>query len=204
MVWGTKKALVEGGFTARTNMSQLPPAGPSETAAKCRCPICLGDIENAAYVAFCLHHFCFICIWQWAGGRDACPLCRHPFQWVLHTMRVGDYKEYMVISSACHQRNTAMIQSRSPQRCYNLRRRPTYYDVSAGRRGPAGGDQEQRDNVALGASNATSQQAPAASVSQDRTPLSTGEHLAGSASAPYIPFSMVLLRPLRVYLFYLQ
>lgn len=89
-VWGTEEALEERGPAARASMSQLPPTWPPETAAKCRCPICLGDIENAACVAFCLHCFCFTCIQQWTRGRDASSLCRQPFEWVLHTVRADD------------------------------------------------------------------------------------------------------------------
>lgn len=204
-VWGPEEALEERGSAARASMSQLPPAGPSETAANDQCPICLGDIENAAYVAFCLHSFCFTCIRQWARGRDACPLCRQPFERVLHTVRADDdYKECTVILSSCRRRNAARIRSRSPQRRYSLRRRPTDYDPSAGRRGPVGRDREQRDDIAPGPSNATSQQAPAAGASRERTPPSTGERLAGPAAAPYVRYGTVVLRPLRIDLFRLQ
>ncbi|KAK4832394.1 hypothetical protein QYF61_022249 [Mycteria americana] len=184
MVRGTEKALEERSSAARAGTSQRPPAGPSETAANYRCPICLGDIENAAYMAFCLHRFCFTCIWQWARGRDACPLCRQPFK------ADNNYKEYMVGLSTHRRRNTTRIRSRSPQRHYNLCRRSTDYDPSAGKMGPVGRNQEQKDNVASGPSNATSQQAPTASASRERIPPSAGERLASPAAAPYIHFSM--------------
>ncbi|XP_027495790.1 E3 ubiquitin-protein ligase Topors-like [Corapipo altera] len=79
-------------------MSQLPPAGPSEVAAADgRCPICLGDLENATYVEVCQHCFCFICIREWAKLTETCPLCKQPFERLLHTVTAdGNYEEYVL------------------------------------------------------------------------------------------------------------
>ncbi|XP_032545402.1 E3 ubiquitin-protein ligase Topors-like [Chiroxiphia lanceolata] len=108
-------------------MSQLPPAGPSEVAAADgRCPICLGDLENATYVEVCQHCFCFICIREWAKLTETCPLCKQPFERLLHTVTVdGNYEEYVFDQSAHRQRKAARIRSRSPQWHYNLCHRST-------------------------------------------------------------------------------
>lgn len=50
----------------------------------------------------CLHCFCFSCIQKWATRTALCPLCRQPFDRVLHTVRADDdYQEYVVRSSTC-------------------------------------------------------------------------------------------------------
>lgn len=61
----------------------------------------MSNISHAAYVDGCLHSFCFGCIQQWAARKAVCPLCRRPFDRVLHTVRADDdYQEYVVSSSA--------------------------------------------------------------------------------------------------------
>jgi len=186
MVWGTKEALEEKGSAARASTSQPAPAGPSQTAANGQCPICLGNIRNAAYVAFCLHRFCFACIRQWGTGSDDCALCRQPFERVLHSVRADDdYTEYVVGSPARRRRNAARIRSRSPQRRYSLRRRP-----AAG-----GGHRGQRDNTPPGPSCTASQQAAPASAPQQQPPPSAAERLDGPAAAPCIrPCTVCLQR----------
>uniref|UniRef100_A0A8C3K882 RING-type E3 ubiquitin transferase n=1 Tax=Calidris pygmaea TaxID=425635 RepID=A0A8C3K882_9CHAR len=61
-------------------------SGLEEAAEYSQCPICLGNIEDTAYVAFCLHQFCFTCIKEWARRRARCPLCRKHFNLVLHSL----------------------------------------------------------------------------------------------------------------------
>ena len=129
----------ESGSAARDGgMSQPPQAGPAEAAADSQCPICLGDIKNAAYVAFCMHRFCFACIRQWARARDTCPLCRQPLEQLLHSVRADDnYEQYVLGLPARLRRRMAMERARSqpPQQRYSLRRRPTNNPPSAGRSG---------------------------------------------------------------------
>uniref|UniRef100_A0A8C3V1G9 RING-type E3 ubiquitin transferase n=1 Tax=Catharus ustulatus TaxID=91951 RepID=A0A8C3V1G9_CATUS len=71
--------MARGAEEARQESASAPPAGSSggqrEPAAAGLCPICLGDLDNAAHVGTCLHTFCFGCIRQWAAVRAACPLC---------------------------------------------------------------------------------------------------------------------------------
>uniref|UniRef100_A0A8C3K6G6 RING-type E3 ubiquitin transferase n=1 Tax=Calidris pygmaea TaxID=425635 RepID=A0A8C3K6G6_9CHAR len=43
-----------------------------------------------AYMAFCLHQFCFTCIKEWARRRARCPLCRKHFNLVLHSVQADD------------------------------------------------------------------------------------------------------------------
>uniref|UniRef100_A0A663MFL2 RING-type domain-containing protein n=1 Tax=Athene cunicularia TaxID=194338 RepID=A0A663MFL2_ATHCN len=73
--WGTEEPMEERGSSAKASTSQLLLTRPVETRAN--------------YYMACLHHFCFTCIQQWARGRDACPVCRQPFEWVLHTCFLG-------------------------------------------------------------------------------------------------------------------
>ncbi|KAF4805344.1 E3 ubiquitin-protein ligase Topors-like protein [Turdus rufiventris] len=126
--------------------ASAPPAGSSggqrEPAAAGLCPICLGDLDNAAHVGTCLHTFCFGCIRQWAAVRAACPLCRQRFGRILHTVRADDdYEEYEVGPSGCQQSAAAghSVRATSPRWRYQLRPRP-HRDRAAGRRGrPARG-----------------------------------------------------------------
>ncbi|KAK4815980.1 hypothetical protein QYF61_010848 [Mycteria americana] len=126
---GTEEAMAERSSAARDGSKSQPPnAGPMEAEADSQCPICLGGIKNAAYVAFCMHRFCFACIRRWARGRHVCPVCRQPFEQLLHSVRGDDdYKEYLVNLPARLRRRMAMERARSQsrQQRYNLRRRPT-------------------------------------------------------------------------------
>ncbi|KAM6035111.1 uncharacterized protein LJ206_000661 [Theristicus caerulescens] len=203
-----EEAMGERSSPARDGSTSQPPhAGPAQAAADSQCPICLGDIKKAAYVAYCMHCFCFACIRRWASRRDACPICRQPLEQLLHSVRGDDdYKEYVVGLPARLRRRMAMerARSRSPQRRYNLRRRPTNNQPSAGRRGPAGTDSAQRRGAAPGPSNATSQQAPAPSASRRPAPPSAAERPAGPAAPPDPHNATVQLRPLSIRLFHLQ
>lgn len=97
-------------------------------AADSLCPICLRDTKKAAYVAYCMNCFCFACIRRWARASNVCPLSRQPLEQQLHPVRGNDnFKEYVPGLPARLHRRMAMERacSRSPQRRYNLCRRPT-------------------------------------------------------------------------------
>ncbi|XP_005060935.1 PREDICTED: E3 ubiquitin-protein ligase Topors-like [Ficedula albicollis] len=99
MARGAEEALQESGSAAPAASG----GGQREPAAAGLCPICLGDLDNAAHVGTCLHTFCFGCIRQWAAVRAACPLCRQRFGRILHTVRADDdYQEYELGPSARH------------------------------------------------------------------------------------------------------
>uniref|UniRef100_A0A8C5IG51 RING-type E3 ubiquitin transferase n=1 Tax=Junco hyemalis TaxID=40217 RepID=A0A8C5IG51_JUNHY len=51
-------------------------AGPLKAAVGSECPICLGAVRKPAFVAYCMHQFCFRCIRHWARAREDCPVCR--------------------------------------------------------------------------------------------------------------------------------
>lgn len=73
MASGTEEDLEESGCAARDGgTSQLPQAGLEEAAECSWCPIYLGDIKDTAYVAFCLHRFCFACIEDRTKRRARC------------------------------------------------------------------------------------------------------------------------------------
>ncbi|XP_027536666.1 uncharacterized protein LOC113966329 [Neopelma chrysocephalum] len=166
---------------------QPPRAGPLKAAAGSKCPICLGDVKKPAYVAYCMHQFCFRCIQQWARGRDDCPVCRQPVEEVLHSVRGDDdYQVYVAGLPARLRRRAAMDRPRCQalQRRYNLRRRPTTNPPAAGRSEPGGTERSQRQEAAAGPSDAPSQPAPAPSASEEPTPLRAGERTAAPDDPP--------------------
>lgn len=118
MASGAKESTGESGSAAR--------AGPLKAAAHSECPICLGAVRKPAYVAYCMHQFCFRCIRHWAQGREDCPVCRQALEQVLHSVRGDDdYELFVVGLPARLRRRMAMDRARSrfPQRRYDLRDR---------------------------------------------------------------------------------
>lgn len=94
MVLDAEEALEKSSSAMTSSGSQLQWAGQSEASENNPCPICLGEVNNAAYVALCFHRFFFGCIQQWATMRAVCP--------------AGDEEEEDGDGSlACHQRNMA-------------------------------------------------------------------------------------------------
>uniref|UniRef100_A0A8C0AN43 RING-type E3 ubiquitin transferase n=1 Tax=Buteo japonicus TaxID=224669 RepID=A0A8C0AN43_9AVES len=85
-----EEALKQSSSATRATTSQLQQAGWQEAEADHPCIICLGEINNTAYVDGCFHTFCFDCIQQWAARRPACPLCRSRFGRILHMVRGDD------------------------------------------------------------------------------------------------------------------
>lgn len=163
--------------------SQMQEAGQLEAVAEDPCPICLGTMCNAACVPMCFHRFCFGCIRRWANRTATCPLCRQPFDCVLHTVRADDdYREYAVGPSTHQQKNTARnrVRSRSPQQHDYLRQQPTDAGPAVGRRRPEGRDRAAGGDTAPGPSNTLAQQA-------------AGEHPAGPASPFYLLIGQVLV-----------
>nr|XP_047912808.1 E3 ubiquitin-protein ligase Topors-like [Anser cygnoides] len=119
MAAGAQKAMEECALDVTAGASQQQQARPLEAAEDLLCPICMNDIEKAAYVAFCLHRFCLECIQQWAERKATCPICRRPFHRLLHSVRADDdYQEYVVVSSTRRRRDVARERdrSRSPHR----------------------------------------------------------------------------------------
>jgi len=162
MASGAEEAETQSGSAAMDASRQLQRAGRWEAAADSWCCICLGEVSNAAHIDGCFHTFCFGCIHRWAATRAACPLCRQPFHRVLHTVRADDdYEQYVVSSSARRQRTAAGQQapSRSPQRRYHLRPRPTNTQPTEEGSGPAGRDPEARAAATLGPSITAAQAA---------------------------------------------
>lgn len=162
MASGAEEALEQSGSAAAAATSQLRRAGQWGAAADNPCSICLGEISNAARTDGCFHTFCFDCIQQWAATKAVCPLCRQPFNHVLHTVRADDdNREQVVGSSARRQRTMARerVRSRSPQRRYHLRPRPTADERAVGRGGPVRRNRGARGDTAPGRSDAAARQA---------------------------------------------
>uniref|UniRef100_A0A8C9N737 RING-type E3 ubiquitin transferase n=1 Tax=Serinus canaria TaxID=9135 RepID=A0A8C9N737_SERCA len=68
MAGGAKEGTGESGSAAG--------AGPLKAAVGSECPICLGAMRKPAFVAYCMHQFCFRCIRHWARAREDCPVCK--------------------------------------------------------------------------------------------------------------------------------
>eukprot|EP00842_Homolaphlyctis_polyrhiza_P003197 jgi/Hompol1/3879/HPOL_006799-RA len=56
----------------------------SYTNSDDRCSICLAIFEDKARLNLCLHGFCFECIKRWSAVSRQCPLCKRPFEFVIH------------------------------------------------------------------------------------------------------------------------
>ncbi|XP_027603292.1 putative E3 ubiquitin-protein ligase RING1a [Pipra filicauda] len=171
------------------SLSQPPQAGPLEAAEDSWCPICLEYMKEPAYVTYCMHKFCFQCIWQWAMARDDCPVCRQPMEKLLYSVRGDrDYEEYKVSLLALAREMIAYEWGFQALTAETLQPVWVAHDQQplAGRRGLLGTESAQRQDAALGPSNAPSQQAPTSSASYETAPPRAGECPAGPA-APLDP-----------------
>jgi E3 ubiquitin-protein ligase Topors len=62
-----------------------------------RCPICLSDFDNKAFLDNCFHPFCYFCVLQWSDLVQTCPLCKKPFSSIIHNVRSSDqYDQHFV------------------------------------------------------------------------------------------------------------
>uniref|UniRef100_A0A8C3QI02 RING-type E3 ubiquitin transferase n=1 Tax=Cyanoderma ruficeps TaxID=181631 RepID=A0A8C3QI02_9PASS len=66
MASGAKEGMGESGSAAE--------AEPLKAAVGSECPICLDVVRKPAFVAYCMHQFCFSCICHWAQAREGCPV----------------------------------------------------------------------------------------------------------------------------------
>lgn len=162
MASGGEEALEQSRSPVRATTSQLQQAEWQDAEADHSCIICLGEINNTAYVDGCFHAFCFDCIRQWAARTPACPFCRRCFDRILHMVRRDDdYREYVVGLSHCRQTIPARerVRSRLPEQRYHLRPRPNNNERATGGRGPAGRGRELEGNAAPWRSNTSAHQA---------------------------------------------
>ncbi|XP_065070245.1 E3 ubiquitin-protein ligase Topors-like [Rhopilema esculentum] len=61
------------------------------------CAICLGTYKDRAFLEKCFHSFCFTCILQWSKVVHTCPLCKTPFQSLIHNITPDlQYHQYFV------------------------------------------------------------------------------------------------------------
>lgn len=76
-----------------------------------------------------------------ANIKNDCPICRQPFEQLLHSARGDDdYKEYVLSSPTrlCRWMDMERARSQFLLQCYSLCRWPTFNHPLAGRGGPAG------------------------------------------------------------------
>uniref|UniRef100_A0A0A9YTV6 E3 ubiquitin-protein ligase Topors n=1 Tax=Lygus hesperus TaxID=30085 RepID=A0A0A9YTV6_LYGHE len=70
---------------------------PTRPTSDVDCPICFENITNEAVTNTCRHKFCFSCLSEWSKVKPECPLCKHRFSIIFHTINSkGDYEEYRV------------------------------------------------------------------------------------------------------------
>lgn len=55
-----------------------------------QCPICLDTIDNASLLDVCFHKFCYECIVVWIQKTPTCPLCKQPFDTIIHDIMVSN------------------------------------------------------------------------------------------------------------------
>ncbi|XP_003388691.2 PREDICTED: E3 ubiquitin-protein ligase Topors-like [Amphimedon queenslandica] len=83
-------------------------AGPEVAAAassyELKCPICLEDYDNKAFVNVCFHAFCYVCIVQWSEVSNKCPMCKVSFKSLIYDVKTeSNYKTHIISSSSRRQ-----------------------------------------------------------------------------------------------------
>eukprot|EP01121_Diplochlamys_sp_Union-15-3_P013765 TRINITY_DN431_c0_g1_i1.p1 TRINITY_DN431_c0_g1~~TRINITY_DN431_c0_g1_i1.p1 ORF type:complete len:250 (-),score=27.28 TRINITY_DN431_c0_g1_i1:79-828(-) len=75
----------------------------SKTEKELLCSICFSALntQNLAIVQLCNHEFCFGCISTWAKTKLTCPLCKAPFDSVMH--QVNESHEEIVFETPTKQ-----------------------------------------------------------------------------------------------------
>lgn len=77
--------------------TEIRPAAGASSAEE-RCPICLEDYKDKAFIDACFHAFCFGCVVkavEVTSGR--CPMCKTTFDTVIHNVRaIDDYDRVSV------------------------------------------------------------------------------------------------------------
>lgn len=85
------------GFSPNSSTNRLHQGTAGDTSPDSKCPICLDNFENVAYLNRCYHRFCFRCVQEWSKNKAECPLCKQPFNSIIHSKRSDDdFKEYIV------------------------------------------------------------------------------------------------------------
>eukprot|EP01116_Phalansterium_solitarium_P022057 TRINITY_DN7145_c0_g1_i2.p1 TRINITY_DN7145_c0_g1~~TRINITY_DN7145_c0_g1_i2.p1 ORF type:complete len:401 (+),score=102.25 TRINITY_DN7145_c0_g1_i2:80-1282(+) len=80
---------------------------PSQTDDEPICPICLGEFSNQCLLDQCFHRFCFECAVQWSKMSTTCPLCKRPFDSLIHDVRSEvEYKRHFVERPAAKPKPT--------------------------------------------------------------------------------------------------
>ncbi|XP_053151806.1 E3 ubiquitin-protein ligase Topors isoform X2 [Hemicordylus capensis] len=84
-------------FSPRSGTKKLHQPTSVDASPDSKCPICLDKFENVAYLDSCWHRFCFRCVQEWSKNKAECPLCKQPFQSILHSMRSEDHYEIYIV-----------------------------------------------------------------------------------------------------------
>ncbi|XP_022920760.1 E3 ubiquitin-protein ligase Topors-like [Onthophagus taurus] len=86
------------------SVSMPPPPPPrsiprvsNSTSPPPNCAICLGSCTNKSFSDSCMHQFCFTCLLEWSKIKPECPLCKQPFNTIIHNVKSNnEYDEHFV------------------------------------------------------------------------------------------------------------
>ncbi|KAG2466851.1 topoisomerase I binding, arginine/serine-rich a [Polypterus senegalus] len=97
MVLSTKKSKMRRRNTVKDGSNKSSQTLPADASPDSKCPICLDQFNNMAYLDQCQHRFCFRCIHEWSKNKAECPLCKQPFNKIFHSMKAkGDFQEFVL------------------------------------------------------------------------------------------------------------
>ncbi|XP_053115376.1 E3 ubiquitin-protein ligase Topors-like [Hemicordylus capensis] len=86
--------------SARSSPNRLHQSTLVDASPDSKCPICLDQFENVASLDSCFHRFCFRCVQEWSNTKAECPLCKKPFQTILHNISSEDQYEIYIVDDA--------------------------------------------------------------------------------------------------------
>lgn len=79
----------------------VPSPARSDPPAEVTCGICLSDVGRSirGRIDSCEHHFCFVCIMEWAKVETRCPLCKQRFRSIRRPVVPGIFAHERVVNT---------------------------------------------------------------------------------------------------------
>ncbi|XP_071607628.1 serine/arginine repetitive matrix protein 5-like [Heliangelus exortis] len=90
--WAEEGGREDSTASPAASTSQVPQGVLLDDFKDNICPICQDSISNEARVKSCGHRYCFPCIREWSCRKAICPLCRRPFNHLLHKLGPHSYE----------------------------------------------------------------------------------------------------------------